>query len=143
MFERRSYSLFILVCIIMYLIIFKIINKMPNFVKNIQYKCYAKCESKTCRDITKRLRDKDYWLEPDGATKINPEECALISYELSHILFHVWIGYDYGLCTSAVLSSLFEVYEHYFYNCGSYLDLIWNMLGAFIGLALRFVVDKF
>ena len=143
MFERRSLSLFILVCAIVYIIIFQVIERLPKKIKDYQYHCFAKCETKTCQDITKRLRDKDYWLDPDGVKKTDPIKCGMTTYELTHVLFHVWIGYEYGLCVSAVTSSSFEVFEHLFYNCGSYLDLVWNMLGALIGVSLRYFVDKY
>lgn len=142
MFERGSASLFILVCSIMYIIIFQVIVRLPRKIKDYQYFCFAKCQSNTCKDVTKRLRDKDYWMDPGGNIKTDTVGCGMTTYELTHLLFHVWIGYEYGLCTSAVLSSSFEVFEHLYYNCGSYLDLVWNMMGAFIGVSLRYYVNK-
>lgn len=136
MFERGSYTLLILVCAIMYVFIFYCVDRLP-LIKDMQYKCLSGCESKMCQFFTRNFRDGDYWLDPLGKTKMDPIKCIFTMYELSHLLFHLWIGYDYGLVTSIIISVGFEIFEHHEYNCGSILDLIWNLFGALIGVSLR------
>jgi hypothetical protein len=141
MFERHSWSLLVLVCVIMYLIIFHAIDRLPVFLKDIQYICLSSCESDLCQTMTSNLRDKSYWLDPEGLKKTDPIKCGMTLYEMTHLLFHVWIGYEYGICTSSLLSITFELFEHMFYNCGSFLDILWNLIGAFIGIAIRIYVQ--
>lgn len=57
-------------------------------------------------------------------------------WELTHFLFHVYLGYIYNLPISLGVSVGFELYEHYAKDCGSYMDVLWNGLGCMLGLWL-------
>jgi hypothetical protein len=142
MFERKSVSLFVLVCVVMYVIIFKIIDRLPKYLTDWQYICLADCDSSTCQKVTKNLRDAHYWIDEEGYNKMNPIKCSFTMYELTHLLFHVWIGYEYGIFVSIGLSAFFEIFEHIFYDCGSVLDLMWNLIGGLIGISLRYYVNR-
>lgn len=135
MFERGSFEVLSVVLIILFSLIFYLDKYLPQRIRDIQYTCFKKCESDACQNRIRQLRNTGYWL--DGADKIGPhEKCAFTFYELTHVLLHIWIGYDYGLFTSAAISLPFELLEHYLYDAGSIADLGWNLLGAIIGNAL-------
>lgn len=141
MFERSSYSLLMLVGIIMYLIIFKVIDHLPKYLTDWQYICLASCDNTSCQTITKKLRDSHYWIDAEGYNKMNPIKCKFTMYEFTHLLFHVWIGYEYGIWVSLALSVGFEIFEHIFYDCGSILDLLWNFIGSLIGISLKYFIN--
>ena len=145
MFERGSYTLFVLVCIIMYIVIFKIIDKLPKWMTDWQYICLSGCKGdkdEVCQILTKNMRDQHYWIDPNGFKKMNPIECKFTMYEFTHLLFHTWIGYEYGLVESITLSVFFEAFEHIFYDCGSVLDMFWNLIGGLIGFSLKYYTQK-
>lgn len=100
--------------------------------------CLTKCDHYICKKIT-LLRDSEYTPNSD----IQPNECMFTSWEFSHVIFHIILGYFYNIYISITYSVCFELYEHYFYNCGSFLDLFWNGLGLLIGVTLRYyLVDR-
>lgn len=127
----------LMVCLVLYVVIFYVIDRLPVNIRNIQYLCLSGCESDTCQNITRSLRDSDYWLDPKAKTIMDPVRCKATLYELTHLLLHVWVGYYYDLTTSIALSVAFELFEHAFYNCGSVLDLIWNLAGGICGTQLH------
>lgn len=122
--------------IVMYLLIFhldlflnkEIINKIHNYTES----CVINCSDKnTCKKIN-NLRDKGYYLFPSAHGK-----CIITKWEISHLITHIFLGYYTNIYISLSLSFGFEIYENIFYNCGSYLDLIWNFTGFLIGFYLR------
>lgn len=143
MFERHSVSLFLLVWLIMYVIIFLVIDKTHPSIARLQYICFAKCNNDSCKWRNSTFRDKDYWLDVNGKNYLNPVECNLTTYEFGHFLFHIWLSYEFGFIPSIVSGIICELFEHYFYNCGSYLDLFWNTLGAIIGLIIKSICKKY
>jgi hypothetical protein len=63
-------------------------------------------------------------------------------WELTHFLFHIGLGYYYNLPVSIAISVGFELYEHCFKDCGSWLDLLYNGLGGIVGVALYHFVNR-
>ena len=134
---KNVYGL-LLINIIIYMFIFHIIDRLPISLKkcinDIQYTCFANCNKKSCKKLT-NLRDKNYYL--NDYTGINLKTCMATSWELLHLLFHIFIGYYYNIYLSLATSISFEIFEHYVYECGSYLDIFWNFIGFLIGFSLK------
>lgn len=130
----------ILIGVIHHHIVFNVINNLPHdmqkTVNDIQYKCLYKCDKNICKNIT-NARDDDYYVDKKENRKL--QNCIFTMWELSHLLVHVIIGYYYNIYISVIISISFEIYEHYKFNCGSYLDLIWNLMGFIIGHNLRII----
>lgn len=136
--DYYDYINFVIVCVIFYVFIFHVIDALPIAISQYQYICVSECNTDMCKNINKQFRDTDYWLDPNGNFFMNPMLCKLTMYELSHLLFHVWISYKYGFLLSVSFGIFFEIFEHYFYNCGSVLDVFWNFIGAMIGIFLKY-----
>ena len=134
--------LFLLLNCFLYIIIFHLLdNVLPSDLQEkldkIQHKCFVKCDNELCKEATK-LRDNNYFLtDPTG---IDLKTCIFTSWELTHLLFHIFIGYTYNIYFSVTTSILFEIIEHYVYDCGSYLDVFWNFIGFLIGFYLRNII---
>lgn len=139
--KRGNYLKLLWVGLIMYFFIFFVIDHIPG-IKNIQYYCLSKCENTVCETNVKNLRDSNYWIHPELNNVADSATCKFTMWELSHLLFHVWVGYEYGIITSSVISIGFEILEHYVYNCGSILDLGWNLIGALIGIVIRKFLER-
>jgi len=111
-------------------------NYIPSFVKT-QYFCFSHCsiDNKTCNKMCK-LKDESYFNRPVK----DFDKCIFNMWELAHILFHVNIGYYLNIYWSLACNVLFEIFEHYHYDCGSVMDLFYNQLGFTIGYSLRYIV---
>jgi hypothetical protein len=132
-------GMLVVLCIIGITMNYVIFNMLDGNNKKIQYYidavqnfCVKKCSNDYCSSITK-LRDEKYYTYGDGDSK----SCLITSWEISHLLFHVFIGYFYNIYISTVISVGYEIYEHYDKLCGSYLDLGYNMTGFLIGNYLK------
>jgi len=134
----------VLICIILYLFIFVVLEYTDKFNSFHQY-CFGFCNKKnnTCYKLN-NLRDSNYY-SPNNNNSKHPLEikgkqgkiCYFTFWELTHFIFHIYIGYWYGFLTSMVFSIGFEIFEHYYFNCGSVLDLGYNGLGMVLGILLR------
>jgi len=134
----NTICLFKLGCL-MYLIIFKLLNNvfptnLQKKIDKIQYKCLISCNKPICYKMSS-LRDTEYFW--GCKNNIDLKSCIFTSWEFSHILFHMYIGYNYNIYYSIVISILFEIFESKIYKCGSYLDIGWNFIGFLLGAKLR------
>lgn len=104
------------------------VNKIHNFSE----KCVIKCtDDETCKKIN-NYRDSGYYLFDD-----NSDKCIITKWEISHFIMHAFLGYLTNIYVSTSLSIGFEIFEHYKYNCGSYLDLLYNFSGFLTGYYIR------
>ena len=106
-------------------------------VVSINNVCIAKCDHNMCRKLT-QLRDSGYSLN----TSDQPYNCIFTMWELSHVFFHMFLGYYFNIYIAITISVVYEIYEHFVHHCGSVLDLFWNTFGALIGVALRHYITK-
>lgn len=104
---------------------------------NFSHMCIKECNSDLCQRLT-QLRDGGYSLN----SKQQPYNCIFTMWELSHVLFHVFLGYFFNIYIAIGLSVFFELYEHYVHNCASILDLFWNTIGLLIGVGIRHFTCK-
>lgn len=95
--------------------------------------CIRKCSSQTCKNMVTNYRNSDYW----AATNLSPTNCAITAWEIAHTILHIFIGYYYNIHMSVLLSVGHELYEHYYLDRGSYLDLFYNMMGFVIGYSFK------
>lgn len=98
--------------------------------------CLFKCQSDSCVACMKKSRDEHYY------PKVDHSGCAFTVWELTHAAFHAYLGYKYNFWISFSISVGFEVFEHFFKDCGSWMDIIWNAGGCLFGLLLRVMVDE-
>lgn len=130
-----TFKFFIVILCVMNFIVFSgIMNKIPG-VEKINYTCLISCQGDTCKDIVKKSRDENYWLEPKGV-KVD-KNCLFSAWEMTHFIFHIALGYEYGFIISLYFSVMFEIYENVIFSCGSLLDIGWNAIGGLIGMYLK------
>jgi hypothetical protein len=124
--------------LIMYIVIFhldeflneKKLKQVHNFTEECVVGCKNYCEE--CK-VVNNWRDKGYYLfEAD-----DKGQCLITRWEISHLLFHIFLGYYTNIYISQSLSVGFEIFEHYKFDCGSYIDLVYNLSGFLIGKGLR------
>ena len=125
-----------IICLFLHYFIFTFLenwdHETQKLIDSIQGSCLTKCESKTCTNLTS-YRDKNYYTTGAGDGK----KCIFTFWELTHFLFHTFIGYYYNIYTSFVVSGGYEIYEHYQMDCGSLLDIGWNFMGFLVGFGIR------
>ena len=104
------------------------------------YDCPMPCKegNKTCEKVNS-LRGENYGFDPniDGGSYREYSSCFFTGWEASHLLFHMFLGYFYNIYISQSLSVMFELYEQYAEDCGSWNDLSVNFVGYCIGYGLR------
>lgn len=100
---------------------------------NLSNICIKECNHDICKRLT-QFRDGGYSL----GSKQQPYNCIFTIWELSHVLFHIFLGYFLNIYIAISLSILFELYEHYVHYCASVLDLFWNSIGLLIGVSIRY-----
>lgn len=125
---------FIILGVIMYIVIFYIIdNVLPKKYRDRIHSCLIRCNN--CEKITK-LRDDEYLAH--DTTDLST--CLFTTWELSHVIYHSFLGYFFNFYISFISGIIFEIFEHEVFNCGSYLDIFWNFVGFLIGYALRTIL---
>jgi hypothetical protein len=121
-----------------YLYIFKYLGSLPrdHWLIKLQDSCIAQCHDAKCQRVMQQSRDEHYY---DGK---DHSPCAFTTWEVTHYAFHVFLGYKYNLWVSFGISVAFEIWEHMAKDCGSFLDIFYNGLGALTGLGLRLLIDQ-
>ena len=137
------YVLVIIVLIIMYSFIFYSDKFLPKKIHNMFYKnintCMSLCKDEnTCEPIN-QLRGSNYWI---GTNFKDQYKCKVSTWEISHMLTHVFLGYFTNIYISQGISIGFEIHEQQAYNCGSWLDLLYNFSGFMIGYSLKYLTSK-
>lgn len=122
----------------LYLYIFHIMDHIQSpTLKSFHYACLKRCESDACRAVAEHGRDSNYYLDAMKSAHIDNSDCAYTTWEMTHFIMHAFIGFFFNIQISTVFSVAFEIFEHYAYNCGSFLDLVHNLMGCLVGIALR------
>jgi len=125
----------VVVCVVMYVFIFYIIDHIEE-LRPIQDACIKTCHAPFCKRHLRQLRGSNYYLHVVDKT-LDVSNCLITTWEISHFLFHVYLGYYYNIYISLGLGLTFEIYEHIHLKCGSFLDIFWNTLGYLVGFYLR------
>lgn len=132
--DTNCYLTLLTILSILYIILFYVLDNFPKtlqpYVDKIQYTCLVRCD--TCN--LSNYRDNGYYLNSTGPS-VNTCLCTL--FEVSHFILHAFLGYYYNIYISLGLSVGFEIFEHYVYDCGSYLDILYNLAGFAFGYTLR------
>ncbi len=136
------YVAIILVLIIMVYIIRKIstLSATDATINEIHKYCIINCKSDTCNYIVDKSKGAGYYLDRTG----DNGTCIFTGWELSHIIFHSFIGFFFNIQTSMSIGVTWELIEHYHpdMNCGNILDIFFNTLGYTIGWGLRNIVSR-
>ena len=133
----KKIIIFLMLFVIGFFCIFYPKSEMSFGIVKLYDICIQKCETDICKYITTNLRDDNYSLGD-----YRPYDCIFTIWELSHVILHMFLGYYYNIYISISLSVLFELYEHYFRNCGSFMDLFWNTVGLLIGVIIRYYTTR-
>lgn len=137
--STQNLIIFIMVVIISTLCVFSLLTNPSTKIVNeiLGNMCLINCDHNLCQNMTYNLRDISYLMD----SEMEHTKCLLTGWELSHLLLYVIIGYFFNIYIALTLSVLFELYEHYMYDCASILDLFWNTLGLFIGISIRYYLQ--
>jgi hypothetical protein len=101
-------------------------------IHDMSEKCVVGCANKKLCTATNNLRSAGYYMFDDPNNK-----CVVTRWEISHIITHIFLGYFTNIYISQFISVGFELYEHYYLDCGSILDLLYNFTGFIIGHQLK------
>lgn len=115
-------------------------TKHVKRLRTLLYGCTMPCRegNESCEKVD-MYRGKNYGFDPniDGGSYREYSSCLLTGWEASHFLFHMFLGYFYNIYISQTLSVMFEIYEHFGFDCGSVNDLSINLAGYCVGYAMR------
>lgn len=108
------------------------------YIKKIREKmhgaCYIECDTKECLSWQNFAKGEQYFIDDYSA---RDQHCPMGAWELSHFIFHIFIGYALNIYYSLGVGVGFEIYEHYAYQCSSYFDILLNTVGAIVGVLIR------
>ena len=121
--------------IIIHIFIFhldKIFNEeLVEKIRTLCDTCVVDCDDKKTCEKVNYFRDKKYYYNDKS------KKCLVSSWEISHFLMHLFLGYYSNIYVSQTASIGYEIYEHKYHDCGSYIDLIYNFAGFYTGFVLR------
>lgn len=141
-YNSKKYYMIAVLLVIMYILIFHLEKVVgDNTAKKIHKwseECVKDCKNDEC-DKVNGLRGSGYYLLGD---EDSPTNCLITKWEISHFIFHMFLGYYTDIYFSQTLSIAFEIYEQIFYKCGSLLDLVYNFLGFLLGHYLKTISSK-
>lgn len=134
----------VLVWIITYIFIFCEFDfAKRGFIKwfrSCLYGCPLPCkdENEKCK-VLNSYRGANYGFDPNiGGKKYRTyETCSFTGWEASHLILHIFLGFFYNIYISQSISVVFEIWEDYYKDCGSYVDLEINFAGYCIGYGLK------
>ncbi len=130
--REHIYALLVVLCIMYFAIFYawQSMRKRYDLCEKIERACVLGCPSGRCPPDW--MRGDSYALEPGTKPK-----CLFTTWELSHFIFHGFIGYFFNLWVSLAVGVSFELYEYAFLNCESLIDIVANTAGCMVGAALR------
>jgi len=122
-----------------YILIFYILdNFFPGFDKLTYDVCLFKCYNSKCKTFINKTKGDNYYLSKYSISQAFSKVCVFTPYELSHIIYHIFIGYYFNIYYSLAIGFTFEFIEWRLYNCENVMDIIYNTIGAMIGIFLRY-----
>ncbi len=130
--KEHALALVVVLCI-MYFFIFYVwigLRKRSELCEKIDGACIIGCSPGKCPPDWTR---GDTYTIGGGYAK---PQCLLTSWEFSHFIFHMFIGYFFNIWVSLGLGVSFELYEVIAYDCASYIDIIANTSGCIIGAVI-------
>jgi hypothetical protein len=134
----------VLIGIIIYIFIFCELefskHGIIKYTRSCLYACPISCNdgNKNCKKLNS-YRGTNYGFDPNiGGKKYRTyESCSFTGWELSHLILHTFLGFFYNIYTSQSISVLFEIWEAYYKDCGSWNDIVINFSGYCIGYGLK------
>ena len=124
---------------------------MKNNLHDFSTTCLLSIDGSPGEFLTSGRAANYFWqndMNPDDETskKINynylNKNCILSSWALTHFFMYLILGFICPQFFSVFIASsvLFEIYEHYKWDCHDVLDVVWNTLGLIIGVKLRYAM---
>jgi hypothetical protein len=114
--------------------------KLTHDIHNYLLLCGIKTENKNVQSLIKNIRGKNYNPVWDETTnKSYAKSCITTNWNLFHFFSHIIITFLYPQVYPLLLltTTLFEIYEYIEYDCHDYTDIIYNVVGIYIGLKLN------
>lgn len=86
----------------------------------------------------RKIRGSNYFLTPNGRPK---GYCLITTWAMTHVVLYGVLGYLFPerFWETFIIGALFEGVEWVTFDCHDMLDLIWNSIGFFIGVYMRYV----
>jgi hypothetical protein len=130
----RSYVVIGVISVISYILCLSTSEYIVKYRRVVNRWCLVPCKTDQCNDMQKNIKGSKYFINDDMGDQ---PFCPVSPFEISHILFHIPVGYYFNFYYSLGFGILFEVFEKYQFECESYTDIICNIIGALIGVAIR------
>jgi hypothetical protein len=134
----KSYIILGVISVISYILCFSNEPFILERRKQVNKWCMLTCETKTCEDLQKKYKGHKYYIDPGLE---DTPMCPVGIYEISHVIFHMFIGYYFNIWYSIFIGTSFELIELHIWNCESVFDIICNTLGALIGVLIRTIIN--
>lgn len=104
-------------------------------IANLNKSCFYNCSSKKCKKIIKINRGRQYFISIPESEQEHISGCIVTFWSFTHFIM-------YFILTLLVpsfyiefffLGIVFEIYEHYHFNCQDVGDIYFNTLGIVLG----------
>jgi hypothetical protein len=112
--------------------VYPYLRKNYKSVKNVGEYCVYGCSSESCKYYGYQMRGSNYHDTQDTSTPAK-SGCLITGWELSHFVFHTFLGYYFNLYISLMVGIGYELYEVGKCDCHSGFDIIYNTTGAMLG----------
>jgi hypothetical protein len=88
-------------------------------------------------DMTKG--SKYFFIRGKEYNDIYRKKCLITNYHIAHFLMYMVFGFLFPniIPELIVVSSLFEVFEYYYCNCEDIMDIVYNVVGLYVGKYIR------
>lgn len=119
-----------------------------TLLKKFHYGCEVTCDHPICKNIIKNGRSSSYFINtmvpeknPENVEQrtIYQEKCVLSYWGISHFILFMIFGMiaPSFFVPTLIFGILFEILEHYVWDCGDILDVAWNSLGFLTGMCIH------
>ena len=131
----RSIALVITIYLVAVVLIFIVSPKRPWNRFAINGQCVIMCD-KDVWNVVKPLRGQSQLLVAGH------KRCLLSGWNLAHAIFYLLLGFIAPklFWYMAAVGIVWEVLEMVVYDCHDWLDPVYNIAGAIIGVALRMLM---
>ena len=105
-----------------------------TFIYNKITHCVIK-SNKCLNNITKNTRGKKYWLTN------NNNNCFITTWHIYHLVQYFFLGFffpSYHLELVGI-GIIFELLEKYFFECDDLMDIIFNIVGLYMGVYANYI----
>jgi hypothetical protein len=116
-----------------------------KYIYKIMNDCSIKTKNKNLQNFSYFVKGQKYVIQnSNDENEVFRSECITTTWNVFHFFSHFILVFIFPYFYREIfaISFLYEIYEYFAFKCHDLSDVIYNIMGLFLGYQLRKIYDK-